>query len=197
MCLSQAVNYWCSSHSGSYRSRAGKGFICLTSTYKHAQGSIASRIRPTLSPGTVATLHRGINYYVVIEYGMVMLKGKSTWERAEALISIAHPDFRDELVKEAERMKTRVEATKQPRGKTDEGLTSWVQPAQPGGMRLEMPACSHIWTRVVWLWLHPGLSLTAGTAAAPTAPPFFQLFGGLLWNPSLVLGSNMSPTPVP
>lgn len=112
MCLSQAVNYWCSSHSGSYRSRAGKGFICLTSTYKDAQGNIASRIRPTLSPGTIVTLHRGINYYVVTEYGMVMLKGKSTWERAEALISIAHPDFRDELVKEAERMKTRVRSNK-------------------------------------------------------------------------------------
>jgi len=41
---------------------------------------------------------------VVTEYGIVNLKGKSTWERAEALISIAHPDFRDELVLEAEKM---------------------------------------------------------------------------------------------
>lgn len=42
--------------------------------------------------------------YIVTEYGAVNLKGKSTWERAEMLISIAHPDFRDELIKEAEQM---------------------------------------------------------------------------------------------
>jgi acyl-CoA hydrolase len=43
--------------------------------------------------------------YVVTEYGIVQLKGKSTWQRAEALISIAHPDFQDELVKQAQQMK--------------------------------------------------------------------------------------------
>ncbi len=91
--------------SGSFRSRGGKGFICLTSTYKDANGNIASRIRPTLSPGTIVTLHRAVNFYVVTEYGVIQLKGKSTWERAEALISIAHPDFRDELIKEAGKMK--------------------------------------------------------------------------------------------
>ncbi len=90
--------------SGSFKSRGGKGFICLTSTYKDAKGNIVSRIRPTLNPGTIVTLHRAVNFYVVTEYGMVLLKGKSTWERAEALISIAHPDFRDELIKEAEKM---------------------------------------------------------------------------------------------
>ena len=41
---------------------------------------------------------------MVTEYGAVNLKGKSTYERAELLISIAHPDFRDELIREAERM---------------------------------------------------------------------------------------------
>ena len=41
---------------------------------------------------------------IVTEFGCVELKGKSTWERAELLISIAHPDFRDELIKEAEAM---------------------------------------------------------------------------------------------
>jgi len=41
---------------------------------------------------------------VVTEFGKVCLKGMSTWERAEALINIAHPDFRDELIKEAEKM---------------------------------------------------------------------------------------------
>jgi acyl-CoA hydrolase len=42
--------------------------------------------------------------YVVTEYGMVNLKGRTTWQRAEDLISIAHPDFRDELIAEAEKM---------------------------------------------------------------------------------------------
>jgi acyl-CoA hydrolase len=43
--------------------------------------------------------------YVATEYGVVQLKGQSTWERAEALISIAHPDFQEELIQEANRMK--------------------------------------------------------------------------------------------
>ena len=43
-------------------------------------------------------------HMIVTEYGIASLKGKSTWERAEALISIAHPDFRDSLIKEAEKM---------------------------------------------------------------------------------------------
>ena len=42
--------------------------------------------------------------YVVTEYGIVNLKGGSAWERAEKLISVAHPDFRDELIAEAEKM---------------------------------------------------------------------------------------------
>lgn len=42
--------------------------------------------------------------YIVTEYGIVNLKGKTTWERAEATISLAHPDFRDELIAEAEKM---------------------------------------------------------------------------------------------
>ncbi len=43
-------------------------------------------------------------HYIVTEYGAANLKGKSTWERAEKLINIAHPQFRDELIKEAEKM---------------------------------------------------------------------------------------------
>jgi len=90
---------------GSFKSRGGKGFICLTSTYKDSRGVVHSRIRPTFSPGTIITLPRSLNYYVVTEYGMVVMKGKSTWERAEALISIAHPDFRDDLIKNAQEMR--------------------------------------------------------------------------------------------
>ena len=63
-----------------------------------------SRIVPAVLPGSIVTVPRSIVHYVVTEYGIVQLKGKSTWERAEALIGIAHPDFRDELVKRAEEM---------------------------------------------------------------------------------------------
>lgn len=89
---------------GCYHSKNGKSFICLTSTKEDKAGNIRSRIRPFLDPGTITTLPRTVVNYVVTEYGMVNLKGKSTWERAQALISIAHPDFRDELMEQAENM---------------------------------------------------------------------------------------------
>ncbi len=88
---------------GAYHSAGGKSFICLSSTKKDSQGNIKSRIRPFLEHGTTVTIPRTIVQYVVTEYGIADLKGKSTWERAEALINIAHPDFRDELVIEAEK----------------------------------------------------------------------------------------------
>jgi butyryl-CoA:acetate CoA-transferase len=97
---------------GSYKSKDGLGLICLSSTYKDEDGSIKSRIVPTLEPGTIVTVPRTINYYVVTEYGVAMLKAKSTWERAEALIAIAHPDFQDELVKQAEAQKIWVRSNK-------------------------------------------------------------------------------------
>lgn len=90
---------------GAYHSEGGKSFICLSSTVTDRNGNLTSRIRPVFDPGTIVTLPRTVTHYVVTEYGMVSLKGKSTWERAEALISIAHPDFRDALVREAERMR--------------------------------------------------------------------------------------------
>ncbi|WP_054693340.1 acetyl-CoA hydrolase/transferase family protein [Syntrophomonas palmitatica] len=89
---------------GAFMSPGGKGIICMTSTYKNKQGQVISRIRPTLSPGTIVTVPRTIAYWVITEYGAVNLKGRSTWQRAEALISIAHPDFRDDLIKEAQKM---------------------------------------------------------------------------------------------
>nr|WP_319490344.1 acetyl-CoA hydrolase/transferase C-terminal domain-containing protein [uncultured Desulfobacter sp.] len=89
---------------GAYHAKGGKSFICLSSTVKDRAGNVKSRIRPVFDTGTIVTLPRTITQYVVTEYGMVSLKGKSTWERAEALISIAHPDFRDQLIRNAEKM---------------------------------------------------------------------------------------------
>ncbi|MCD8324478.1 MAG: butyryl-CoA:acetate CoA-transferase [Clostridiales bacterium] len=89
---------------GAYLSKGGKSFICCSSTFKTRNGELQSRILPTLPNGSVVTATRSNTHYVVTEYGMVNLKGLSTWQRAEALISIAHPDFRDELITEAEKM---------------------------------------------------------------------------------------------
>jgi acyl-CoA hydrolase len=81
---------------GAYASNRGKSFICLSSTYeKH--GNRRSRIVLELTPGNIVTTPRSDVMYVVTEYGMVNLKGKSVAERAKALISIAHPDFRESL----------------------------------------------------------------------------------------------------
>ena len=90
---------------GAYASKGGKSFICCSSTFTSKDGVMHSRIRPTLAEGSIVTDTRPNTHYVVTEYGKVCLKGLSTWERAEALISIAHPDFRDELIAEAEKMK--------------------------------------------------------------------------------------------
>ncbi len=89
---------------GAYLSKGGKSFICLSSAMKAKDGTLKSRIVPTLTPGSIATDPRSCVQYIVTEYGMVNLKGLSTWQRAEALISIAHPQFRDELIAEAEKM---------------------------------------------------------------------------------------------
>ena len=85
---------------GAYASRGGKSFICLSSTYER-RGVRKSRIVLDLSPGNVVTTPRSDMMYVVTEYGMVNLKGKSVAERAQAMISIAHPDFREELARQA------------------------------------------------------------------------------------------------
>ena len=89
---------------GAYLSKGGKSFICFSSTFADKQGNMHSRIKPTLAPGSICTDTRTNTHYVVTEYGKINLKGLTTWERAEALISIAHPDFREELAKDAEKM---------------------------------------------------------------------------------------------
>lgn len=98
---------------GAYRSVGGKGFICLKSA-NEIDGKIVSRITPTLPPGATVTVPRSITNYVVTEYGIAMLKAKSTWQRAEELINIAHPAVRDDLVKMAEAQKIWVRSNKIP-----------------------------------------------------------------------------------
>ncbi len=83
------------------RSRGGKAIIVLPST---AVGGSVSRIVPTLAPGThVSTSKNDVNY-VVTEYGVAQLRGKSATQRAAALIGIAHPDFRAQLRAQANRL---------------------------------------------------------------------------------------------
>ena len=83
------------------RSNGGQSFIVLPST---AKGDTISRIVPVLAPGTHATTSKNDVNYVVTEYGVAQLRGKSAKQRAEALIAIAHPHFRQELRAAANKM---------------------------------------------------------------------------------------------
>jgi acyl-CoA hydrolase len=85
---------------GAYASKGGRSFICLSSTYDK-RGERRSRIVLDLTAGNVVTTPRSDVMFVVTEYGLVNLKGKSVPERARALIGIAHPDFRDSLERDA------------------------------------------------------------------------------------------------
>ena len=87
---------------GASRSKGGKPIIAISSTAKN--GTI-SRINPMLSPGAGVVTSRGLIRYVVTEYGVAYLHGKSIRERAKALIEIAHPKFRDELYEYCESTK--------------------------------------------------------------------------------------------
>lgn len=85
---------------GAYASRGGKSFICLASTYDK-RGERRSRIVPSLTKGNTVTTPRTDVMYVVTEYGIANLKGKSVPERARAMIGLAHPDFREGLERAA------------------------------------------------------------------------------------------------
>lgn len=82
---------------GAQWSQGGKSFICLTSTFTDHQGERHSRIVPTFRPGSITTIPRQMVDYLVTEYGVARMHGLSTWKRAEALIGLAHPDYREEL----------------------------------------------------------------------------------------------------
>lgn len=85
---------------GAVMSEGGKSFIALPST---ASGGKVSRIKPTLTEGAIVTTPKNDVDYIVTEYGVAKLRGKSLRERTEALISIAHPDFREELTEAAKK----------------------------------------------------------------------------------------------
>jgi acyl-CoA hydrolase len=83
------------------RSNGGKAFIVLPST---AKDDTISRIAPSLSPGTHVTTGKNDINYVVTEFGVAQLRGKSAKQRTQEMISIAHPKFREELTEAAKRM---------------------------------------------------------------------------------------------
>lgn len=85
---------------GACQSRGGKSFIAFTST---AKGGTISKIKPILTPGAVVTTSKNDVDYIVTEYGVAHMRGRSLGERARQLIAIAHPDFRDELTFEAKK----------------------------------------------------------------------------------------------
>ena len=89
---------------GAAKSRGGKAFICMTSSFTDKKGVRHSRILPHFN-GDIVTDPRSQAYYIVTEYGAVNLAGRSTWDRAEGLISLAHPDFREQLIAAAEEQK--------------------------------------------------------------------------------------------
>ena len=89
---------------GAPMARNGQAFICMTSSYVDKKGVRHSRIMPHFN-GDIVTDPRSQAFNLVTEFGLVNLAGRSTWERAEMLVSIAHPDFRDELIAAAEQQK--------------------------------------------------------------------------------------------
>lgn len=86
---------------GAAMSKGGKAFICMTSSFKDKKGVRHSRILPHFD-GDIVTDPRSQCFWIVTEYGAENLAGCSTWERAEKLVSLAHPDFRDELIAAAD-----------------------------------------------------------------------------------------------
>ncbi len=83
---------------GAFRSRGGKGFICINSSRVGKDGVRKSNIVPCITAGSAVSAPRTMVQYVATEYGVAALAGKTLYERAEAMASIAHPDFRDELL---------------------------------------------------------------------------------------------------
>ncbi len=124
---------------GSVRSNGGRSIIALRST---AQQGKTSRIAPVLSEGAGVVTTRADVHYVVTEYGIAELRGRSIRERAMALISVAHPDFRDELLERARERRLAPASQPKPRAEAypvdlegtlvdAEGTSLFVRPIRP------------------------------------------------------------------
>lgn len=87
---------------GAYAAEHGKAFLAMTSAFTDKKGQTHSRILPKFTEGDIITTPRAQAPYMVTEYGVACLSGRTVWQRAEAIISIAHPAFRDELIAAAE-----------------------------------------------------------------------------------------------
>ncbi len=90
---------------GAFWSKGGRSFICLPSTHKNKDGTVISRIVPAFETGSINTVSRQMVNFIATEYGVASMKGAPTWVKAEQLINIAHPDFRDDLIKAAQERK--------------------------------------------------------------------------------------------
>ena len=92
------MDFW----EGAVRSQGGKGFICINSSRMTKDGQRKSNIVPFIPEGSIVSAPRTTIQYVATEYGVVKLSGLSLAERAQSMISIAHPDFREELTRYAQ-----------------------------------------------------------------------------------------------
>lgn len=89
---------------GAWRSKGGQAFLAMYSTFETKDGELRSRIVPSLQANAMVTTTRNDVQYIVTEYGVAWLKGFNLKQRAEALIKVAHPDFRDWLEFEARKL---------------------------------------------------------------------------------------------
>ena len=90
---------------GALEAEHGRAFLTMHATFTDKTGKVHSRILPKFTAGDIITTPRTQAPSIVTEYGIAQLPGKATWQRAEALIEIAHPDFREELIRAAEEQK--------------------------------------------------------------------------------------------
>ena len=111
-CASETIagRYWSSSGGqadfarGAMYSRHGRAFVVLRSTATTPGGEVVSRIRATLTPGSVVTTLKNTVDHVVTEHGVADMRGRSISQRARSLIAVAHPAFRDELEAQARQL---------------------------------------------------------------------------------------------